>query len=275
MMEASRNTREGIVLPGGWYRDLLIYDIGMNTGQDTEFYLKKGFKVIAIEANPLLCKQAESKFAAYLKSGKLKILNVGIAKQNDLMDFFINEQHSEWSSFHKNIAGRDGSELTEMRIQAVTMEEVIATEGVPYYLKIDIEGNDNCALQSALGVERQIPYISVENGSTMLPMLHDGGYSRFKYIQQNNIHEQAQADPVLEGMPAEHQFEFGSSGKFGEETDGDWMTYDEIYAVVNRTWNVETGAKSPGWDDGVDGWFDLHARHANYVEAIQQLLNQT
>ncbi len=30
----------------------LIIDVGMHTGRDTEFYLKKGFEVIAIEANP-------------------------------------------------------------------------------------------------------------------------------------------------------------------------------------------------------------------------------
>ena len=30
----------------------LIYDIGMNHGEDTAYYLSKGFRVIAIEANP-------------------------------------------------------------------------------------------------------------------------------------------------------------------------------------------------------------------------------
>jgi 16S rRNA A1518/A1519 N6-dimethyltransferase RsmA/KsgA/DIM1 with predicted DNA glycosylase/AP lyase activity len=30
----------------------LIIDVGFNTGQNTEFYLKKGFRVIAIEALP-------------------------------------------------------------------------------------------------------------------------------------------------------------------------------------------------------------------------------
>jgi hypothetical protein len=30
----------------------LIYDIGMHQGEDTEFYLQKGFNVIAFEADP-------------------------------------------------------------------------------------------------------------------------------------------------------------------------------------------------------------------------------
>jgi hypothetical protein len=32
----------------------LIYDIGLHKGEDSEFYLKKGFRVVAIEALPSL-----------------------------------------------------------------------------------------------------------------------------------------------------------------------------------------------------------------------------
>lgn len=32
----------------------LIFDIGANNGDDTAFYLKKGFRVVAIEADPAL-----------------------------------------------------------------------------------------------------------------------------------------------------------------------------------------------------------------------------
>jgi len=30
----------------------LIYDVGDHKGEDTEFYLKKGFSVIAIDSSP-------------------------------------------------------------------------------------------------------------------------------------------------------------------------------------------------------------------------------
>ena len=35
----------------------LIYDVGMHNGSDTAYYLHKGFRVLAIEANPVLAKQ--------------------------------------------------------------------------------------------------------------------------------------------------------------------------------------------------------------------------
>ena len=36
-------------------QNLLIFDIGCHLGEDSEFYLRKGFKVVAVEANPELC----------------------------------------------------------------------------------------------------------------------------------------------------------------------------------------------------------------------------
>ena len=44
----------------------LIFDIGMHVGQDTEFYLKKGFNVVAVEANPKLVKENTEKFKEYI-----------------------------------------------------------------------------------------------------------------------------------------------------------------------------------------------------------------
>ena len=49
----------------------LIYDIGMHKGEDTDFYLRKGFSVVAIEANPDLCKECTQKFRRARDSGRL------------------------------------------------------------------------------------------------------------------------------------------------------------------------------------------------------------
>jgi hypothetical protein len=49
------NTKESV--PG------LIYDLGMNNGDDTDYYLKRGFEVVAVEANPALCQVARDRFA--------------------------------------------------------------------------------------------------------------------------------------------------------------------------------------------------------------------
>jgi 16S rRNA A1518/A1519 N6-dimethyltransferase RsmA/KsgA/DIM1 with predicted DNA glycosylase/AP lyase activity len=59
----------------------LVYDIGMNNGDDTAFYLACGFRVVAVDADPHLAALAAKRFKAELEAGRLTILNVGIADQ--------------------------------------------------------------------------------------------------------------------------------------------------------------------------------------------------
>ena len=58
------------------YRDL-IYDVGMNNGDDTAYFLHQGYRVLAIEANPVLARQAEGRFEKETREGRLIVLNVG------------------------------------------------------------------------------------------------------------------------------------------------------------------------------------------------------
>ena len=58
----------------------IIYDFGMNEGSDTDYYLAKGFKVVAVEANSMLCSQAERRFAQQIADGRLVLLNVALAR---------------------------------------------------------------------------------------------------------------------------------------------------------------------------------------------------
>jgi hypothetical protein len=55
----------------------LIYDVGMNNGDDTVYYLRRGFRVVAIEADPRLAKSAAERFRTQISSGQLRILNIG------------------------------------------------------------------------------------------------------------------------------------------------------------------------------------------------------
>ncbi len=44
-------------------RDAIVYDIGANNGDDTDYYLKKGLRVMAIEANPVLAAGIAHRFS--------------------------------------------------------------------------------------------------------------------------------------------------------------------------------------------------------------------
>jgi len=82
----------------------LIFDVGMHTGEDTEFYLKKGFEVVAIEANPELVKHARSRFRDALSNKKLTLYDVAVADYEGEIDFYINSQHDDWGTISKDFA---------------------------------------------------------------------------------------------------------------------------------------------------------------------------
>jgi len=244
----------------------IIYDIGMHSGQDTEFYLKKGFKVIAVDANPEMCKKVKEKLGAFISSKQLKILNVGIVENptDKELDFYVNNKISEWSSFIKDIAARDNHPCHTVKVPCMTLNQILEKYGSPYYVKIDIEGHDLIALKSLLSSNSNLPkYISVENGNSgMAKMLLSKGYDKFKYVQQNNIQNICLPNPARESFYIPHSFPFGASGPFGEETPGEWKSYDEILIDIKKVWDPESTTKNPEHDDAVHGWFDLHAKQS-------------
>ena len=76
----------------------LIIDIGMHRGEDTEFYLSRGYKVVGVEANPLLIPVLKSKFSDAISSGNLVIIDKAVAERSGEVDFYINDHLSVWGS---------------------------------------------------------------------------------------------------------------------------------------------------------------------------------
>src|SRR5215218_4820375 len=52
----------------------LVYDLGLHHGLDTEFYLRKGFRVVALEARPDFCAEVSARFAAEVEAGRLTVV---------------------------------------------------------------------------------------------------------------------------------------------------------------------------------------------------------
>jgi len=238
------------------YNQNLIYDIGLHVGQDTEFYLKKGFQVVAIEANPLLAQKATVKFKPYVESKQLQILNVGADDKEGTFPFYVNENDSAWSSFVEEIGAR-GGKYHQIDIQCLPLEKIFVQYGVPYYMKVDIEGYDFKCILALKSTPVKPKYVSVENGNGgLLECLYSLGYHQFKFINQALVPQMSNPNPPKEGIFAEHTFAFGASGLFGEETPGNWQNYADIAIEISNYWN------NPNRDANVHGWFDLHAKLA-------------
>ncbi len=237
----------------------LIFDIGMHIGQDTEFYLKKGFRVVAVEANPVLAEQGASRFQNEIADGRLTIVNRAIANGGERVAFYVNNEVTEWSSVHQSLGDRrHGSEKIE--VDSIDLVSLLAEHGVPYYLKIDIEGADEIPIKQLRQCTLKPPYVSYEASSFGgASRLYAMGYKRFAVVLQRNVEDVRLPDPSLEGRYVDHTFPLGSSGPFGMELDADWGTIDD--AVRDQVIWKNLLRHNPGKKNH---WADIHAHHAGW-----------
>jgi FkbM family methyltransferase len=188
----------------------LIYDIGLHLGYDTQMYLEKGYRVVAVEANPLLVDKARKKFKNDINSGRLEVLNYAIAELDDsTIPFYISINRSIQSSLQKNMAER-GSQVQEIQVKTIKLSTLFENYGIPHYCKIDIEGYDYIALKSLEDRPKHLSkFISAEinnvgmNGETaediddiselqqiwlsILIKLQEIGYKKFRVIDQGTL----------------------------------------------------------------------------------------
>ncbi len=251
----------------------LIFDVGFHTGEDTFYYLKQGYNVVGIEANPLLVSNAQKKFDKAIESKQLQLLNIGMAKEEGILPFYINLHLSEWSSFDKELGSRMNTQYKNVEVACKKLSTLFDEFGVPHYLKIDIEGYDSICLETIVGYNNYPAYISCEASSIdCFNLLDKMGYTHFKLINQfrdfraiNISLEKNHFLTYLQNkknriklrlqkfLPFKHIF--GSSGPFGEDTNGNWYSADEIKKLYFQFFDKESGKGLNGFS-----WFDIHAK---------------
>lgn len=244
----------------------LVFDIGLHKGEDTEFYLKKGFRVVAVEANQELCAEVSSRFASAVSGKRLTVVNKALAREVGQVTFYRSDS-SIWGTLDADWAERNrrfGVESVPFKVEATTMACLLEEFGVPYYVKFDIEGFDVVGLEG-LGSSPDRPrYVSIESNKVSFENLRKEfeifsslGYDLFKIVPQYLVASQTPPQPAQEGKYVEHQFLFGSSGLFGEEAPGRWMTKEE--ALSKYRWIFFKYALAG--DDPINKWLSRILRH--------------
>lgn len=274
----------------------LIYDLGLHKGEDTAFYLAKGFRVIAFEADPDLANLCREKFADELASGQLIIVEGAIVDQpdSDTITFYKNPNVTVWGTIDPNWKERNermGWESEEITVPVVDFSACLEKYGIPYYIKIDIEGADRFSLQKLGEFELRPDYVSIESSKTSLAeidaeldILEGLGYNRFKAAQQAIVTRIYAPRPAREGKDIAFQMAHDSSGLFGRELSRRWRSR----AQIRRTYNwIFVGYRLFGNDSfmrtnqfarriwrllqrifkrPIPGWFDTHARHSSITD---------
>ncbi|MBE2317974.1 FkbM family methyltransferase [Solirubrobacter sp. CPCC 204708] len=268
----------------------LIIDAGMHVGQDTAYYLDKGFDVVAVEANPVLARAAEERFAGAIAAGRLRVLNVAVAERTGTASLSVSDDATIWSSLDADFVRRNeafGTRYRTVDVPAVRFDELLADVGIPYYLKIDIEGLDMLCVRALHRFDDRPAYVSLESKVSVggasyadafdeLAHLWALGYRRFKYVDQRRHPEIRLAPPAREGGYVDQRFSEDSSGPFGEETPGVWRPFPVAVARGAALWSQHDLAGFGGRREHSRpaatyrrahtrltgralGWYDLHA----------------
>jgi len=115
--------------------DHLVYDVGLHKEEDTELYLKKGYQVVAFEANPSLAEFCSDRFAQQIRSGQLHIVRGAIAPPTSTgkVKFYLNDRVSVWGTIDQAWVARNasqGSDSREIEVDQINMAEVFEKFGI-------------------------------------------------------------------------------------------------------------------------------------------------
>ncbi|MEL4374093.1 FkbM family methyltransferase [Brucella cytisi] len=235
----------------------LIFDIGVNDGLDSHFYLKKGFRVIGVEANPDLAYDVASKFSEEISSGQYTLLNIGLWNEKKILPFYKNMDNSHWSSFDPVYGCRNNTNFEVIDIQCFTILDLINSFGIPRYMKIDVEGADKLILLDLRNQLMKPIFISVEEyGVNTLHDLRAAGYKNFAVLPQRNKNWCYSRHNDLEGRHVDWKFNGLNTGIFGNDIQGVWLNFQD--AVDLFTSSVRKEDRTYVGEKGE--WHDVHAR---------------
>lgn len=225
----------------------VIYDFGMNNGDNIDYYLLKGAKVIGVEANSALCEEVRKRFANEIDEGRLVVLNCALvdSETDQTVTFYLHKSvhvlgqlpepppDSQQHYYAVQVAGR-------------TPASIIQEFGDPLYVKVDVEHFDQNVLRNLFGAGIFPPEISAESHSVeVFALLVANGYTAFNLVDGASVPKvYANAMVGTDSGKVPFSFKIHSAGPFGKDIVTPWEDADTFLYTL-------AGAFL--------GWKDIHA----------------
>ena len=210
----------------------IIYDFGCHNGSNIFYYLLKAETVVAVDANPELCKLIKLKFKKEIEQKRLIVENCIITHETSGLEksFYIFEPLDVCSTIYPETKLFYGdkrlkkSDYKEIKVVQKNILEILDTYGAPYYIKIDLEHYDHVILNEIFS-----KYFKLVNGN-------------FPKFVKYRIKD-------LKGLEIEHKFSDHSAGPCCEDIQGNWLEKD----VFKKFFFLNGGPS----------WVDIHAMRSN------------
>jgi len=228
----------------------IVYDVGMKNGDDSAYYLAKGYRVIGIDANPEMCRLCEKRFSQEISDGSMTVLNVGVSDTPGVATFFINKEIPSISTFEPARFENEEwapKEWDPVSVETVRLSSIIAERGFPEFIKVDVEFYDGKVLRDLLVNGIKPKYISAEAQEIdTYCLLVALGYTKFKIVDGPTVQDKYSNMEILrlDGTRFNYSFPYESSGPFGPDLDG--AEFGKVRALVTL---LRHGL----------GWVDVHA----------------
>lgn len=154
----------------GFRKNDVIFDIGANDGRKTDVFLRLGARVVAVEpdeTNQTIIRNKFIRNRIFPKS--VTIEGKAVSDQVGTMPMFIespgsalNTLNPKWANTLRNDEARFSQHFNfakEKMVETTTLQTLMSKHGIPFYIKIDVEGHELNVLQ---GLKCPVPYLSFE-----------------------------------------------------------------------------------------------------------------
>jgi FkbM family methyltransferase len=207
----------------GFRRGDIIFDIGANEGWKTDVFLRLGARVVAVEPDETNLEILNGKFLKNRFFPKpVKIESKAVSDRIGRVGMFVeapgsalNTLNPKWADTLRQDEMRFGQHFdfaTVKTVETTTIEDLIAKHGVPFYIKIDVEGHEVNVLRS---LKRPVHYLSFE---VNLP--------DFKEESLQCIH-------LLNKLAPEGEFNYAMDCRVGLKLQS-WMTMKKFIETFNN-----------------------------------------
>jgi FkbM family methyltransferase len=160
-------------LLNGFRKGDLIFDVGANDGSKTDIFLRLGARVVSVEPDEANQQVLRDKFLRHrLTPKRVVVVGKAISDRSTIETMWIDGPGSAVNTLSKKWAetlkakkdefkhGHFGLEFARQRaVETTTLEELMVTHGVPFFVKIDVEGYEASVIG---GLKHAVPVLSFE-----------------------------------------------------------------------------------------------------------------